>query len=401
MKIGILRETKIPPDNRVPLTPEQCRQIEADYPGIKIIVQSSKNRCFNDKAYTKKGIAVKEDLGECDILLGVKEVKPQLLMPDKTYLIFSHTIKKQSYNKTLLKTILERQIRLIDYEIMTDKNGMRIIGFGRWAGLVGAYLGISGLCIRHHLPPLLPPQKCRGLEDMMKQASECQLPPAKIALTGDGRVAKGSEEILASFGIQKINPGEYTDMVYTGKPVYVQLGPDQYNRHKSGKPFDLQYFFNHPDQYESDFGRFINKTDLLIMAAYWDPMAPVLFTSAQMKNSGFSIDVIADITCDLNGSVPSTIRTSTFKDPFYDYNPETGKEETAFSDDNHITVMAIDNLPCGLPFEASVDFGNTLLKYVIPLLIRGDQDGILEKATIAKNGKLTEKYLNLEKWVNE
>ncbi len=401
MFIGLLRESKIPPDNRVPLSPAQCRQLEDLYPGLRVLVQPSRARCFEDNAYKKQGITVKEDLGDCDILMGVKEVKPQLLMKEKTYLFFSHTIKKQEVNKALLKAILDNHIRLIDYEILTGKNGQRIIGFGHWAGLVGAYNGIRAWRIRHKLPALLPPQECRGLKHMTDQASSLAIPPLRIAITGNGRVAGGSEEMLRAFGVQPVEPEEYLGDPFPGKPVYVVLGPDKYHRNKLGNSFDLLHFFNFPHEYESHFIRFSRHTDLLIMATYWDPRAPVLFTRDQMKAAGFSIRVIADISCDLNGAVPSTIRTTTFSDPFYDYNPVTGLEELPFSHPDHVTVMAIDNLPCGLPDEASVDFGNALVKSVIPLLIDGDRDGILQRATIARDGKLTEKYAYLDEWVNE
>jgi saccharopine dehydrogenase (NAD+, L-lysine-forming) len=400
MKIGILRETKTPPDNRVPLSPKQCRQLEDLYTGLQVLVQPSTFRCFQDEDYEREKIRLNEDLSACDILMGVKEVNPQYLMQDKTYLFFSHTIKKQRHNKALLKAILEKHIRMIDYEILTDKNGLRIIGFGRWAGLVGTYNGLRAMCIRYHLPGLLPTQECPRLKDMLDQASACKLSPLRIAITGDGRVAGGSEEMLRAFGVHKVDVEEYLNIRQPAKPVYVQLGPDKYHRNIMGNPFDLHHFFSFPHVYESSFDRFIERTDLLVMAAYWDPRAPVLFTQDQMNTPGFSIRVIADISCDLNGSVPSTIRTTTFSDPFYDYNPKTGKEEAAFCHPDNITVMTIDNLPCGLPVEASIDFGEKLLNFVLPLIMNGDPDKIIAGATIAEKGQLTEKYKYLEEWLN-
>jgi saccharopine dehydrogenase (NAD+, L-lysine-forming) len=401
MKIGIIKETKSPVDNRVPLTPRQCRLAEDTFQDLQVIVQPSNCRCFPDAAYRKEGITMKNDLCECDVLLGVKEVMSHELIGGKTYFFFSHTIKKQEYNKGLLKTILDKQIRLIDYEILTDIRGLRIIGFGRWAGLVGTYNGIRALCRRNRLSQLLPPQECRSLEHMMKQASSCTLSPVKIALTGDGRVAGGSEEMLRAFGAVNISVEEYLNEKQTDKPVFVQLGPDKYNCHRSGKAFDLFHFFSEPGEYISDFERFCGQTDMLITAAFWDPRAPVLFTAGQMRDASFRIRIIADIACDINGPVPSSIRTTSFDDPFYDFNRETQKEEPAFSNPENITMMTIDNLPCGLPVEASEDFGNLLIKYVLPLLVRGDSHGILTQATIADKGKLTEKYQYMEAWVHE
>jgi saccharopine dehydrogenase (NAD+, L-lysine forming) len=401
MKIGILRETRIPPDNRAPLSPDQCRLIEDEFPGAQLIVQPSNDRCFKDSAYSQLGIPVKDNLDECDVLLGVKEVEPEKLAPHKTYMFFSHTIKMQDHNKGLLKAVLDKQIRLIDYETLTDSKGIRIIGFGRWAGLVGTYNGLRALGIRAGLQEIPLPQDCGGLDNMMKRASLVKLPPVRIAITGDGRVAGGSEEMLNAFGIQKVTAEDYLARRNFDAPIYVQLDPEKYNRRKDGKTFDLYHFFNNPAQYESNFSRFCDKTDLLIMAAYWDPAAPVLFTTDQITGEPFTIKVIADITCDLNGSVPTTVRTTTFQQPYYDYNPCTGKDEEAFSNDSNITVMAINNLPNGLPVEASMDFGHNLIKNVLPYLLYGDNENIIARATIAEGGKLTADYHYLAGWVNE
>jgi saccharopine dehydrogenase (NAD+, L-lysine forming) len=401
MKIGILRETKIPIDNRVPFSPEQCRFIEEKFPGTQVFIEPSGIRCFADNEYTDQGIKVKSDLSDCDILFGVKEVDPTRLIPDKTYLFFSHTIKKQNHNKKLLKAVLDKHIRLVDYETLTDSNGIRIIGFGRWAGIVGTYLGIKAMCIRHNENCLPNPQECRTLQEMIRIASTVSLPTIKIAITGDGRVAGGAVEMMNAFGIKRVSVEEYLNTHHFKTPVFTQLDPEKYNRHKQGKTFDLQYFFKKPGEYESTFGRFCPATDLLVMAAYWDPRAPLLFTPDQMKDKSCRIKVIADITCDLNGSVPSTIRTTKFQEPYYDFNPVTWNEETPFSNAKNTTVMAIDNLPNGLPVEASKDYGECILKNILPLLLLGDEGNVISRATIARDGKLTEKYNYLDCWVNQ
>lgn len=399
MIIGLLRETKTPADRRVPLTPNQCRLIEDEFPGIRIYVQPSEDRCFRDADYARAGIKLREDLRECDILMGVKEVVREKLLAEKTYFFFSHTIKKQEHNKLLLKFILDNRIRLVDYEMLTDSKGIRIIGFGRWAGLVGTYNGIRALCERFGMPRPASPLECSGLREIMQHASRVKLPPVRIAVTGDGRVAGGSEEMLGTFHVQKVTLDSYLGKETFDGPVYVQLDPEKYNRHREGFGFDLLHFFSHPESYESNFGRFCGLTDLLIMAAYWDPKAPVLFTTGQMQDKDFRIRVIADITCDMNGSVPSSVRTTTFADPYYDFNRFTLREEKPFSHPDHITVMTIDNLPCGLPAEASADFGHNLIKNVIPLLIHGDNEQVIHRATIAENGKLTSSYSYLSNWV--
>jgi saccharopine dehydrogenase (NAD+, L-lysine forming) len=401
MKIGILKETKSPADSRVPLTPDQCRLILDEFPGISICVQPSNERCFTNKEYEQEGIPLSEDLSKCDILMGVKEVKVQTLIPGKTYFFFSHTIKMQPYNRNLLATVLDKGIKLVDYEMLTDVNGVRIIGFGRWAGLAGTFLGIRACCIREKTGNLIPPHECDGLDDLIRQAKESRLPRLRIALTGDGRVSGGSEEMLGAFGVRKISVDEFLDHNEWEYPIYAQLDPAKYNKTKSGADFNLGHFFSHPEAYESNFNRFCNNTDLLIMAAYWDPRAPVLFTPSQMKGPDFSIRVIADITCDIGGSVPSSLRTTTFAQPYYDYNRYTESEEEAFSRPENVTVMSIDNLPCGLPKEASLDFGHNLIKNVLPLFLGGDHESIIKRATIAENGHLTRRYEYLKEWVSQ
>ncbi len=399
MNIGILRETKTPVDTRVPLTPVQCRVLAEEFTGISVFIQPSDFRCYQDNHYKKEGAVVTEDLSHCDILLGIKEVDLAFLIPDKTYFFFSHTIKKQNHNRKLLRAVLDKHIRLVDYEMLTDNRGIRIIGFGRWAGLIGTYLGIRAMALRLGLQTLPLPQQCENLKEMMKIATSVHLPPLKIAITGDGRVSGGSEEMMTAFGVQKVTVNEYLEGGSTEGPVYVQLDPEKYNKRTDRSGFELQHFFAHPDAYGSDFARFCPVTDLLIMAAYWDPRAPRLFTNEQMKEKNFRIRAIADITCDLNGSVPSTVQTTNFQEPYYDFNPKTLQAEKAFSNDSNITVMSIDNLPCGLPRESSEDFGHNILKNIIPLFTSGDPEQILERATIARNGQLTPNFTYLSHWV--
>ena len=397
--IGIRREDKYEWERRAPLTPSHvARLVQA---GVDVYVQPSTLRVFSEEAYRQAGARVQEDLSPCEVVVGVKEMPQEFFAQGKTYLFFSHTIKKQPHNKKMLKAILDKHIRLIDYEILTDSRGIRIIGFGRWAGLIGAYEGMRAMSIRHKIPGLIRAAECTGLRDMMNRATKMPIPPWRIVVTGDGRVAGGVEEMMLAFGVRKVTVEDFLTGAYNDVTVYVQLDPEKYNKPKEGAPFDLLHFFAHPDAFESNFARFCNKTDLLIMAAYWDPHAPVLFTPEKMQEKDFSIRVIADITCDIQGAIPSTLRATHFQEPFYDFNPITGKEEKAFSSDSNITVMAIDNLPSGLPREASEDFGYNLIKNVFSLVVSGDPERVIERATIAESGKLTKAYQYLSDWVNQ
>ncbi len=401
MKIGIIREGRIPPDKRVPFTPEQCRYLCEQSVGWEIIVQPSSFRCFPDHEYRERGIRVQEDLSECDLLMGIKEVPVSELLPDKTYFFFSHTIKKQPHNRELLGELVRRRIRMIDYEVLTDSFGNRLIGFGRFAGLVGAYNGLRAYGLRHRLFNLKPAWSCASLDEMKEQLNAITLPGIKILVTGSGRAGSGVMELLDGAGVSRISSTDYMSAPQPAQPVVVQVDPDEYARHREGKAFSMDHFFKHPREYQSTFLRFLPHTDLLICAAYWDPQAPVLFSAADTRSPDFRISVIADVSCDINGSVPVTRRTTTIQDPFYDYNPETDREEAPFSGDRNITVMAVDNLPCEVPRDASFDFGNTLIEKVLPCILGDDPGEILKRATITSNGALTERFSYLQDFTDE
>ncbi|KAF0237030.1 MAG: alanine dehydrogenase/pnt domain [Prolixibacteraceae bacterium] len=400
MKVGILRENKTPPDKRAALTPEQCIEVQQKFPDVKIMVQPSAIRCFADNEYAKLGVSISEDRSDCDILMGVKEERVEDLIEGKKYLIFSHVIKKQPYNRELLQTILKKNIELMDYEVLTNKDGSRIIGFGRFAGLVGAYSGLRAFGIRNQLFGLKPAHECENLAEMLINLDTINLPPLKIAVTGDGRVANGVVEIMNYLRINRLAPEQFLKTEKPDGSVYTQLLPENYVRRKNGHKFDLFHFFLNPTEYENAFLPFAETTDLLLASAYWDPKAPVLFTPDDMKSESFRISVISDITCDIQGSIPSTKRASTIENPFYDYNPQTEEIEPAFTSKKNITVQAVDNLPCELPKDASLGFGRNLINKVFPSLFGEDTDGIIERATITKNGKLTQRFSYLQGFVD-
>ena len=396
MKVGILREGKTPPDKRVPLTPQQCVEVQKKFPHVSINVQPSQVRSFKDSEYSDLGIELLEDLSDCDVLLGVKEVRIKDFIEGKIYLFFSHTIKKQEYNRNLLQTVLARKIQLVDYEVLTNKEGFRIIGFGRFAGLVGAYNGLRAFGLREKLFDLKPAHQCDDLVEMYLELDNIKLPPIKIAVTGDGRVAGGVLEVLKHLKIERVSPEDYLNNNKPTNPIYTQLLPGDYAKRKDGTTFELIHFFNHPEMYENSFLPFAKSTDLLIASAFWNPKAPVLFSVEDAKQNDFRISVISDITCDIEGSIPSTKKASTIDNPFYDYNPEIGELETAFSNQKNISVQAVDNLPNELPKDASLNFGRNLIDKVFPGLFGEDADGVIERASITKNGKLTERFSYLQ-----
>lgn len=397
-KIGIIKEGKVPIDRRVPLTPQQAKYI-ADNFDTEVVVQSSDIRCFSDEDYQNAGITVVDSVDDCDIILGVKEVPINKLVPSKTHFFFSHTIKKQDYNRDLLKAILDKKITLIDWETLTNENGNRIIAFGRWAGIVGAYNGLWTYGKRYNLFNLRRANECFDYEDLKKEFEKISLPNIKIALTGGGRVTKGAMEVLLGAGISQVTPHDFLHERFD-EAVFTQLNSRDYNKPKDGGEFHRNEFYSNPELYDGDFLKYAKVTDILIACAFWDPAAPVLFHREDILKDDFDIRIIADITCDIEGSIPSTKKPSTIDDPIYDYNPSDDIVEEAISDEGNITVMAVDNLPCELPRDASASFGNELVNNVIPHLLGSDDQDIIKRATITSNGALTKNYSYLQDYVD-
>ncbi|WP_187262129.1 NAD(P)-dependent oxidoreductase [Pontibacter beigongshangensis] len=399
LKIGIIEEGKTPLDKRVPLTPKKCVELMAAFPGAQVVVQPSAKRCFSDAEYRELEVPLQQDLEDCDILMGVKEVPVEQLIPGKTYFFFSHTIKKQPHNAKLLRAILRKNITLIDYETLTNAQGQRLVAFGRYAGIVGAYNGIRTYGIKWKLFDLKPAYLCREMEDMQEEYFKVKLPPIKIAVTGGGRVAGGAMEVLDKMGIKKVSVFDYLYKQFY-EPVYAQLHSGDYNTRPDVEVWDSPDFYQHPQLYQSTFRKFTRVTDLLLACAYWDPHAPRLFSEEETRQPDFRINTIADITCDVNGSIPCTKRSATIDAPAYDYNPETGALEAPYTKSTNITVMAVDNLPCELPRNASRNFSRQLLDRVFPHLFNGDKDGVLKRGTIATGGSLTERFAYLQDYVD-
>lgn len=398
MKLGILKETKIPPDKRVPFSPAQLSDLQEQFPELEIIIQEGGDRCFTDDEYKNAGIHIVSDPATADILMGVKEVEIDALVPSTTYLFFSHTAKKQPYNRKMLQEILARGITLIDYEYLTDKNNIRLVAFGRWAGIVGAYNGLRAYGERYRLFLLNPAHTCFDFEAMQKELEKVQLPAIKILVTGGGRVANGAMETLRPLNLREVSPDEFLNTSFE-EPVLCRIDPWDYVKRIDGAAFDLQHFFDYPDMYESTFKPYTKVTDIFIACHYWDPQSPVFMTKSDMREPDFKIRVIADVSCDIDGPIPSTIRASSIASPVYGYYPLTEQEVSPF-ELGGITVMAVDNLPGELPRDASVDFGEQLMERVMPALSGNDVDGIIERATIVQDGKLTERFSYLQDYLD-
>lgn len=398
IQIGVLRETKNPPDRRVAIPPATGLKILNKYPNVSIFIQPSDIRCFTDSEYREQGYFLTEDLYDCDILIGVKEVYIPTLIPNKTYLFFSHTAKKQTYNRELLHQIIKRNITLIDYEYLTDSARRRLVAFGHWAGVVGAYKALRAHGLRTDFFDLPSASSCRDMEEMYKHLKKISLNPIKILITGGGRVAMGAMKTIRTLHLKEVTPDEFLNNTYT-EPVVCRIDPKHYVERVDGREFGFQHFYDNPEMYRSTFKRYTKVTDLYIACHYWDPKSPKFLPPEDYKEDDFKISVIADVSCDLNGPIASTLRSSTIASSFYGYDRFNEKETIPFGDKGNVTVMAVDNLPGELPRDSSIDFGEALYQNIYDALFGDDPDGILERATIVKGGELTPQFAYLQDYL--
>ncbi len=387
-KIGIIREGKTPPDNRVAFSPKQCKEIQEKFTDVQLLIQPSPHRCFTDNEYLSEGLLLQEDLSDCDILFGVKEVPKETLIPNKTYFFFSHTKKKQAYNQGLMHTLISKKIKLVDYECLTFNDGQRILGFGYWAGIVGAHNGLLTFGKKNNLFELKKVHNISNFQELKESYEGLQLPNIKIALTGTGRVSKGVIDIMQYLDIKQVSKNDFLYKTFE-YPVFVQLkGEDIYAR-KDDSSYDRNDFHKNASEYCCTFLEYTAVADILMNGGYWDKNIPRLFEIDAVKNPAFKMNVIADITCDVNGSVPCTLDATTIQNPVFGFNKTTFEKEIPFQNNSEIIdIMAVDNLPNELPRDASRYFGSHLMLEVLPHLLEKTNSNVIEKATICQNGKL-------------
>jgi hypothetical protein len=391
IRIGLIRERKSPPDTRVALTPQQCVHIMHIYPGLQVVAESSPDRCYSDAEYIAAGIEVRTDMTDCDVLMGIKEVPVETIIPGKTYFIFSHTKKKQPYNQKMMHAFIEKKVRLIDYECLTHTDEQRILGFGFYAGVVGAHNGLLAYGQKTGLYDLPAAHYVKSFSDLLKIYARVNLPNIKIVITGSGKVASGIIEVMTHFDIESVEPEDFLTHEYD-YPVYTHLkGGDLYAR-KDNDLFSRNDFHAHPEAYKCLFSKYIPQTDLLMNGIYWDAHIARLFEKQDIQRSDWRTSVIADITCDTDGSVPINVGASTIADPVYGIDRKKGEKVQPFQNTrNTIDVMAVDNLPNELPRDSSEYFGAHFEKFVLKELLGGNSD-IIDRATICDNGKLTSHY---------
>ena len=398
MKFGILKERKNPPDRRVVFSPNALTKLKQEYQNVSVMVERSDIRIFTDSEYENLGIEVTADVSDCDVLFGLKEVPVENLIPNKTYFFFSHTIKKQPYNRKLLQAILANNIDLYDYETIVDGENRRLIGFGRYAGIVGAYNSIRAFGIKFELFKLPKAETLSDKEALIAHLKRLVLPPLKFVITGTGKVGNGAKEVLDAIKIKEVSIENYLTKNYS-QPVYTQIDVLEYNKRKDGKVLDFTDFYQNPKDYISDFEKFTKVSDIYITGHFYGNDAPVILTQEMLKANDCKIKVVADVSCDVNGPIACTLRSSTIAEPLYGYLPNEHQESDVFHP-AAIVVMAVDNLPCELPKDASEGFGEMFLEHVIPAFFNEDKDGILKRAKITENGKLTPRFSYLQDYVD-
>jgi alanine dehydrogenase len=398
MKFGIIKERKNPPDRRVVFSPNELTKLKQTYHDAVVEVESSEIRIFSDVQYKSMGITVTDDVSGCDVLFGVKEVPVDSLIPNKAYFFFSHTIKKQPYNQKLLKAILEKNIELYDHETIVDDQNRRLIGFGKYAGMVGVYNGIRAFGIKFELFKLPKAETLAGKDALIAHLKRLNLPALKFVITGTGKVGSGAKEILDAIKVKEITVENYLTKNYA-QPVYVQLDVLEYNKRIDGVEKDFNDFVAHPDEYVSDFEKFTKVTDIYFAGHFYATGAPMILSREMLNASDCKLKVVADISCDVNGPIACTLRSSTIEEPIYGYFPLEDKEVEVFHP-AAVVVMAVDNLPCEIPKDASEGFGEQFMEHVIPAFFNGDKDGILQRAKITENGKLTERFSYLQDYVD-
>ena len=398
--IGIVRESRND-ENRTPLVPEHIKKYNESNPNINFIIQPSNSRCFSDEEYELCGAKINENLNECSIIFGVKEIDPNILINNRTYLFFSHTFKinKQQKNiekhkKDLLLSILNKKITLIDYENIRGKNGTRCLGFGRFAGIVGCYNTLNLLLKVLGKQSLASAYKINDYERLVLNLKNLYFPKTKILVTGDGRVAKGVIELLNQTNIKAVSKKDFLEKKFD-HTIFCNLETKDYVTNNSSTNFNLEHFINNPQDYSSSALQYIKETNILISAHYWDPSSPKIFENEDLKVLQ-NLKIVGDITCDINGSVPTTIRSTTIEEPNYWIERYTLKEIDENNDG--IAVMAVDNLPSELPRDSSTEFSEGIINEVLPFLLKED-DGRILNGTITTDGSFLEKYNYLNDYI--
>jgi alpha-aminoadipic semialdehyde synthase len=427
--IGIRHEDKYVMERRAPLTP---RHVERLIKGkqLDIIVQTSPKRVFTDDEYRQAGARISDNLGECSVILGVKEMPIDFFEPGKTYVFFSHVIKGQPYNMPMLKRMMEMGCNLIDYEKIVDEQGRRLIFFGKYAGLAGMINSLWSLGLRlreygyetpflkitqaHHYASLEDAKKV--ISEVGQEIAEKGLPaalrPMTFGFTGYGNVSQGAQEILGLLPVKEISPEKLIDLsqrdYLPNNLLYKTVFREEHlSAHNEGLEFDLHDYYAHPESYHSIFEKYIPHLSVLMNCMYWDARYPRLITKDYLEKAFAEgtprLTVIGDVTCDPDGSIEITHKGTEIEDPIFVYNPAT-RQPVMGHKGNGMLVMAVDILPSELPRDSSSGFADALINFVKPIADCDfseefedlDLPRAIKKALILHNGELTHDFKYIE-----
>ncbi len=428
-RVGIRAEDKNRWERRAPLIPDHVRDIVSNQ-GIDVSIEPSPSRAFSDQDYLDAGARVDPDLEDCQVILGVKEVPAAVLKPGRTYVCFPHVTKGQPYNMPMLARFMSLGGTLIDYELVTDARGSRQIYFGLHAGYVGMIDSLWALGQRlawegyytplEHLRPALQYENLEAaLQHILRIGEHIRhvglpqgLRPIVVAFTGSGNVSQGAQEVYRRLPVQTISPEDLVrldeDRDRPRNALYkTVLGRDHRYRRTAGGGFDAGEFASTPERYESAIGPLLPHITLLLHGAYWEPPQPALVRRDQLlalfeSDSQPKLRVIGDITCDIDGSIAATVKPTDSGDPVYVFDPHSGTTTSGVAG-RGVVVLAVDNLPCELPIDASEFFGDSLVRYIGPLarcdwtlpFERLDLPDDLRRAVIVHRGALTPAYAHL------
>lgn len=403
MKIGIIKETKSPVDNRVPLTPTQIAKLQDEFKNVEFVVESSNIRAYHDDEYSNLGIEVKTDISDADLMFGIKEVSTEYLISNKHYFFFGHIAKKQPYNQPLIKKMIEKKITFTDYEYLVDENNNRLCAFGWWAGVVGAYNTLRAFGIKENIFTLPKPDIKFTLDKLLTYSNEFKTYSCKIIVSGNGRSSHGVQYVLDNIGFIKVSNDVFLKNKSQDSKIYTVAYLDTLVKRKDNKQiFDREHFNLNPELYVSDFYKYAKVADVFIPCHFWGQNDPIYLSENDLQKNDINITVIGDVTCDISGSIKSTVRASTHNEPFYDYNPKTMQEEKSFSSPNNITVMAVDTLPNALAIDTSRYFGEALIKHIIEDVLNNMKiSNVVDRATILRDGKLTNRFTYLKEYANK
>jgi saccharopine dehydrogenase (NAD+, L-lysine forming) len=429
--VGIRHEDKYEMEKRVPVIPGHVRKLSED--GIKFLVQHSPKRIIGHEAYEEAGATIVKTLEDAPVIIGVKEIPSSAFETNKTYMFFSHVIKGQKHNMPMLKAMMEKRCQLIDYEKIENQENKRLVFFGRYAGLAGMINSLwsfgqrlLSMGIENPFSELKQCHNYQSLDDAMKAVSKVgnqiatkgmpdALLPVVIGFTGYGNVSKGAQEIaqlLPSIEIspkQLMTPGglqALSNVIY--KVVFKE---EDIAIHNDGiEPFELQHYYNNPDQYRNNFEQYIPALSILMNCMYWDAKYPRIVTKDFLKSlyakGEPKLKVIGDVTCDPDGSIECTHKGTEIEDPVFVYNPATGKPTSGF-EGKGILVMAVDILPSELPYDASVGFSEALFPYLKSIITADyslpydklELPEPIRKALILHQGELTPPYRYISQYL--